>query len=64
METRSQKLIREILNEKSPETDHSLGSAAFERAMSGERPRTLTAHEWEQWYAESGEKPQHLKRDN
>ncbi len=64
METRSQKLIREILNEKTPEADHSLANAAFERAMSGERPRTLTAHEWEQWYAETGEKPQCKPQDD
>jgi hypothetical protein len=29
--------------------DHSLANQAFERAMSGATPRTLTPHEWEQW---------------
>jgi len=34
--------------------DSSLDAKAFDRAMSGKVPRTMTAWEWEQWYAEHG----------
>lgn len=34
--------------------DSSLDAKAFKRAMSGKIPRTMTAWEWEQWYAEHG----------
>jgi hypothetical protein len=40
--------------------DSSLDAKAFERAMSGKIPRTMTAWEWEQWYAENG-KPASFK---
>lgn len=55
METRQQKLIREILNDKVEATDNSLRAKALERALSGAKPRTMTPWEWEEWYAAHGE---------
>jgi hypothetical protein len=55
METRNQKLIRKILGEEGSQTeDHSLRSAALDRALSGKTPRTMTPWEWEEWYALHG----------
>jgi hypothetical protein len=57
METRNQRLIRQILNEKDDSADTSLQAQALRRARSGEAPRTLTPFEWEQWQAEHGVPP-------
>mgnify|MGYP001814407086 FL=1 len=59
METRNQRRIREILGGSEPAPDHSLRGHALRRARSREAPRTLTAWEWEQWYAEHGVPQQH-----
>ena len=53
-ETRNQRRIREILEEPEPEADHTLRGQALERATEEKLPRTLTPHEWEQWYREHG----------
>ncbi len=59
METRQQRLIREILEADSPRTNteeqaHSLKQQAWDRAFSGVPPKTLTAWEWQEWYASQG----------
>ncbi len=59
METRQQRLIREILEADAPKTktqeqDHSLKQQAWDRALSGEPPRTMTPWEWQDWYAAQG----------
>ena len=64
METRNQKLIREILHEKEESSDTSLQAKAFDRAMSGKVPRTLTPWEWEEWYAEHGRDSQGKDQDD
>lgn len=54
METRNQRLIRELLNEKDKPGDHSLRKHAWNRARDAQTPKTLTPWEWQQWYAEHG----------
>ena len=56
-----QKKIDRILRSEEGSQDHSLRSKSLHRAKTGELPRTLTAHEWELWYAEHGV-PQEHKR--
>jgi hypothetical protein len=48
-----------LLSQEKASGDHSLRSNAMHRATSGQLPRTLTAHEWELWYAEHGIPPEH-----
>ena len=52
------KLNDQTITNSDPDTlkahDSSLDAKAYERAMSGKVPRTMTAWEWEQWYAEHG----------
>lgn len=66
METRQQKLIRQILDEKDEPSDNSLRAKALERALSGATPRTMTPWEWEEWYAAHGDgrKPQDPAKDS
>ncbi|GAB5413538.1 MAG: hypothetical protein Cons2KO_11410 [Congregibacter sp.] len=71
METRQQRLIREALehdsrksqtdgsNEDGPPEEASLRAHAFEHTDEDYVPRTLTAHEWERYYAEKGIPPSH-----
>ncbi len=65
METPQQRKIREALNGPSnadsgahagsePEGDTSLQAHALEHTDPDYIPKTLTPHEWEQWYAEHG----------
>lgn len=60
METRNQKLIRDILGDDAQTTDNSLQGKAFSRATSNVIPKTMTPWEWEEWYAMHG-KPEHFK---
>ncbi|MFK8047522.1 MAG: hypothetical protein AB8B81_03705 [Halioglobus sp.] len=46
--------IRKILGEQDENADNSLRAKSLQRAMSQQVPKTLTPHEWEQWYAEHG----------
>lgn len=52
------KLNDQTIKNSGPDTlkalDSSLDAKAYERAMSGKVPRTMTPWEWEQWYAEHG----------
>jgi hypothetical protein len=58
-ETRQQKRIRQILNEAEEAKDVSLRGHALKRATERDVPRTLTAWEWEQWYAENDKPKAH-----
>ena len=46
--------IQQLLDEKEAPADHSLRANALRRARADEIPKTLTAYEWEEWYAERG----------
>ncbi len=48
------KRIKELLGERDATADTSLRNKAMKRALGAETPRTLTPHEWEQWYAQHG----------
>ncbi|MEH6588126.1 MAG: DUF3429 domain-containing protein [Halioglobus sp.] len=52
--------IRRLLGEKESSTDNSLRAKSLGRALAGDVPKTLTPHEWEQWYAEHGVPEGHL----
>jgi len=55
------KRIRSLLGEEGPAADLSLQGKSLQRARSGKPPRTLTPHEWQQWYAEHGVPQEHLR---
>jgi hypothetical protein len=61
METRNQKLIREILGDDEEGSDTSLQAQTLRRARSQEPPTTLTPFEWEQWYREHGVPESHRR---
>ncbi len=61
METRQQRRIREIIDGPGESADTSLQRQAEQHTDETYVPRTLTPHEWEQWYAEHGVPPGHLK---
>jgi len=48
------KAIRALLGEEDDSSDTSLRGHALHRALDQPVPKTLTPHEWEQWYAEHG----------
>lgn len=54
METRQQRLIREIVDGPGESADTSLRRQAQRHTDENYVPRTLTPHEWEQWYADHG----------
>ncbi len=60
-ETRNQQRIREILQDKEEEQDHSLRGQALERATGRQVPRTLTPWEWQQWYEQHGQPVEHRR---
>lgn len=62
METRNQRLIRELLEEREEPSDTSLRAQSLRRAKANEPPRTMTPFEWEQWYAEHGVPEGHRRR--
>lgn len=55
------KRIRELFGKKEESADNSLRAKALQRALGGKAPKTLTPHEWEQWYAENGVPTEHLQ---
>ena len=59
METRQQRIIRELVDGPSEATDTSLQRQARKHTDETYVPRTLTPHEWEAWYAENGVPPGH-----
>jgi len=61
METRQQRRIREIVDGPGESADTSLQRQAEQHTDESYVPRTLTPHEWEQWYAEHGVPPAHRK---
>ena len=52
--------ISAILATGDQRSDNSLRGKSLQRALSSEPPKTLTAHEWEQWYAEHGVPQSHI----
>lgn len=54
METRQQRIIREIVDGPGESADTSLQRQAERHMDEDYVPRTLTPHEWEQWYDEHG----------
>lgn len=46
--------IRKILGDNEESADTSLRAHSMQRALEMKVPKTLTPHEWEQWYAEHG----------
>ncbi|MFT6050861.1 MAG: hypothetical protein ACI9B9_000500 [Halioglobus sp.] len=56
--------IKNILDGKGQNADTSLRAKSLQRARSQQVPRTLTAHEWERWYAEHGVPESHKKQEN
>ena len=54
--------IARLLGEEEASTDHSLRAKSLQRATTASVPRTLTPHEWEQWYAEHGIPDSHINR--
>ena len=63
MATTRQKRIDTILGEHEPEIDRSLRGQALRRASGEVPPRTLTAWEWEEWYARHGVPDRHREGD-
>lgn len=51
----AQRQARKASGEQPPEAESSLRAQAFARATEARVPRTLTAWEWEQWYAAHGQ---------
>ncbi|MBT3409209.1 MAG: hypothetical protein HN430_00750 [Halieaceae bacterium] len=58
------KRIKELLGEREASADNSLRNKAMSRAMGAGTPRTLTPHEWEQWYAQHGIPESHVGGEN
>ena len=54
-----QRRINRLVSRDENSEDHSLRSKSMHRAKTGQTPRTLTAHEWELWYAEHGVPQEH-----
>ena len=46
--------INAILATNEERSDNSLRGKSLQRALQADPPKTLTAYEWEQWYAEHG----------
>lgn len=72
METPQQRKVRQALNQPSPtdssstaesepEGHTSLQAQALEHTDPDYIPKTLTPHEWEQWYAEHGVPESHRR---
>ena len=72
METPQQRKVRQALNRPSPtdssstadsepEGHTSLQAHALDHTDPGYIPKTLTPHEWEQWYAEHGVPESHRR---
>jgi hypothetical protein len=46
--------IAQLLGEEQTNSDLSLRAQSYKRATTSSVPKTLTPHEWEQWYAQHG----------
>jgi hypothetical protein len=49
-----------LLGNKEERSDNSLRGKSMQRALKSDLPKTLTAFEWEQWYAEHGVPQSHI----
>ncbi len=54
-------LIREVQDSGRERSDLSLRGKAWSRAVTQRPPRTMTAWEWEEWYARHGVPESHRK---
>ena len=54
--------IKKLLDEQGKNADTSLRGKSLQRALDQKVPKTLTAHEWERWYAEHGVPDDHKKQ--
>jgi hypothetical protein len=50
-----------LLANKEERSDNSLRGKSLQRALKSDPPKTLTAFEWEEWYAEHGVPESHIK---
>ena len=55
--------IAQLLGEEQASSDLSLRAQSLKRATTTSVPRTLTPHEWEQWYALHGVPDTHQRGD-
>jgi hypothetical protein len=55
--------IAKLLGEEQAISDTSLRAQSLKRATTGKVPKTLTPHEWEQWYAQHGIPESHTNRE-
>lgn len=53
--------IHKIVGKEDKSADTSLRARSLNRALNLDVPKTLTPHEWEQWYAEHGVPDSHKK---
>ena len=56
--------IRKIPGEQGQQADTSLRGHSLQRALGRQVPKTLTPHEWQQWYAEYGVPDSHKGGSN
>ena len=56
--------ISKILGEDGDRADTSLRARSLNRALNLEVPKTLTPHEWEQWYAAHGVPDGHKRKES
>jgi hypothetical protein len=59
MTTSRDQAISEILGDRRGGNDLSLRGKALARALKNQAPRTMTAWEWEEWYAQHGVPTEH-----
>jgi hypothetical protein len=52
--------IEQLLDGDRHRADTSLRAKSLQRALLADVPRTLTPHEWEQWYEQHGVPASHL----
>ena len=58
-----EQLINDALDVSGARGDSSLQAQSVRRAMSQTPPKTLTAWEWEEWYARHGIPESHRQRE-
>ncbi len=56
--------IAQLLGDEQASSDLSLRAQSLKRATTGSVPRTLTPHEWQQWYAQHGVPDSHTNNEH
>ena len=59
---RQKEKLAALLAPNEERSDNSLRGKALKRALQKTTPKSLTAYEWEQWYAENGVPQSHINR--